>query len=518
MKIKDKLIFFLDLAQNLIKKNRYKEAKKILLKSLEFYHSFHACQLLSMVYEQEGNLIESLKYINKAIELNPSEKSLYDMKDNILIKILEKNIGKEKFLFYLKFVLSNNPDLVKQDGFYIFIFNLLNELNNISEIKKYTNIIKESIFKKMDKEYILNLKGEDLVNLMRFYFILADYKTSFEIIDYILNNSSMPIFISISDFACPWGDDRTHGRDYLNFHIKEIKRAKIKGRLFKYKLFYLNLLFRYAKLEVKKDFFINLSKKYPDVPIFKYQLVVNYLNDGNLSDAYKYMYEIANSFKNDWYSLCKLGEIMICLNKNKEGISCFKKAEFRFKKSLDNIFTWEGQMCLFLGKYRKAISILNKAINLNSNMGYCWRAAAYYKLGYIEEAIIDLRKAISLSSNDYEAMLWYSEIMIYKGDREEAMKYLNKILYAIPKYDFAYLNRALLYYKTGDFENAIKDLNKVDKKIKEIIYLNLKIDIAKISHSEIGKIIPKILDLFKGNRRWERYFISIISRRSDLNR
>jgi tetratricopeptide (TPR) repeat protein len=104
--------------------------------------------------------------------------------------------------------------------------------------------------------------------------------------------------------------------------------------------------------------------------------------------------------------------------------------------------------------YTRAIAILTKAIEVDGDFFYCFRSEIYDKLGNKEAAIADLTTMIQILSEGtvVEHENHKKTIRILSGGKEEE--------YSDIDIAYAYSMRGELYYDTGKYTNAEKDLSK----------------------------------------------------------
>ncbi|MCG2711205.1 MAG: tetratricopeptide repeat protein [Candidatus Omnitrophica bacterium] len=235
-----------------------------------------------------------------------------------------------------------------------------------------------------------------------------------------------------------------------------------------------------------------------------------YLFVCDLKQALKELRIIIDCMPHDEIVRCKNGEGLICVGKVVEGLKQFEIAISMNEGMKGNIEAWKGEMYLMMGEYKKALKSLEIAVQLNAPLALCWRGAALFKSGHIQEGLKDLRHVVKKFPKDREARVWMAEILRTLGKFNESFEHLNFILKSSPDYDFAFFNRALLYYETGDYTSMLEDFSRIDIKLKSVILDRLKIKpITKFSHGQIYKILKGGLEMAKGNRRHEKYFLRI---------
>jgi len=79
--------------------------------------------------------------------------------------------------------------------------------------------------------------------------------------------------------------------------------------------------------------------------------------------------------------------------------------------------------------------------------------------GRLDEAESMLSKRISSNDKDASALSLLGEVYRKKGDRNRALKYLDKAISADPKYPMSYMYRGELYFSRQKFDEAITEFN-----------------------------------------------------------
>jgi hypothetical protein len=121
-----------------------------------------------------------------------------------------------------------------------------------------------------------------------------------------------------------------------------------------------------------------------------------------------------------------------------------------------------GVLYANIDKYNKAISYLNKAIEINSR-----DALSFYELGIVysnssdyEKAIASYKKAIEICPNLAQAYLGLGVIYHNSGNINEAINYYHKSLEVYPDLKEAYFNLAIAYMAKGQYEIALQYAHK----------------------------------------------------------
>src|SRR5262249_52623948 len=99
-----------------------------------------------------------------------------------------------------------------------------------------------------------------------------------------------------------------------------------------------------------------------------------------------------------------LAETLPCLGLEREAFSQFEAESRRDPDTL----AWHGELLLWRGRYREAVSRLDEAFAGRAWTAACWRGAAKLLLGDLDSARRDLDRAVE--ARDPEAFLWRGEL------------------------------------------------------------------------------------------------------------
>lgn len=134
------------------------------------------------------------------------------------------------------------------------------------------------------------------------------------------------------------------------------------------------------------------------------------------------------------------------------------KARLNEAKDFINLGTEEG--------YKKAITVCDELIKNNEKeyRAYALRGLSYaYTSAVISgnknKALDDIDTALKINSDYMYGRYIKGVILDNFGDYENALKWYDKSL-DLEKYPWSYYNKALIYIKKGDKQNAIKNLKE----------------------------------------------------------
>ncbi len=312
----------------------------------------------------------------------------------------------------------------------------------------------------------------------------------------------------------PWGDRASAmPKKFFIDRLSALKRAKIRKELEHYRVFFRAALLFYIN---KREESILEFKKLPKLSYERYGWMHfpagwTYLYSCDFQSA---LNEFRKSVKSEVSlipSMGRIAEIYICTGRRAKGFNELAKAQkvVAFEETA-GLFTWKGQMHLFTGNYKEAVKALSKGAKLGDDVAFCWRGAAYAKMGMIKKSLNDLNKAVKLFPTDLEARLWRGEVLRLSGQYKQSLKDINIVLASNSKYMWACFNRALIRYELSDYKGMKEDFEKIDSNI--IQFIEDKFFKGKLKYSPIERML-KILQegcrLAMGNRRNDKYFYPI---------
>lgn len=141
-------------------------------------------------------------------------------------------------------------------------------------------------------------------------------------------------------------------------------------------------------------------------------------------------------------------------------------------------FTREGNLHLLKGEFEQAITLYEKALELNpgDTEAYLNRGQAYaVGKGEYDLALSDYNKAIAINPDYAEAYYHRAKLFKQKEFYDLAISDYSKAIQINPNYSEAYTNRGVIYGRDkGQHDLAISDFNKsleLDPKLIEA-YLN----------------------------------------------
>ncbi len=200
----------------------------------------------------------------------------------------------------------------------------------------------------------------------------------------------------------------------------------------------------------------------------------------------------------DWRAHCFLAETYLCLQKPKAAFAEMDRAlRAAPKGEAGQVLAWRGAFELWLGRYKQAIVLLDKAAALGAQCAFCWKGAALLKLGKPAEALAELDRTLQLYPLDFEAYVWRGEAKRELGLYREALKDLDEHAVndpdrATPMWLWARFNRALVKAALGDQAGMTADFKAIPAYV--------------ISHIQEATGLTKTEDILEAGLRLSRGF------------
>lgn len=217
---------------------------------------------------------------------------------------------------------------------------------------------------------------------------------------------------------------------------------------------------------------------------------------------------------------CGLGEALLCNGNAASGLVKFKAAYSSAPDGeKEGVRAWEGEMLLFMKKYRPAIRLLK---NNRSRHAACWLGAAYLETGELKNALAELKKITAADPDDEEARTWLGEAYRRCGLYPEARRELELAgKLSGGRNVWVYLNKALLLNDSGGLSEVRRNFEAAAALWPELSALTrerLGLDGAKhLNNPELVRVAGQILKLCGGYRRLEKHFLPLAVSNSKLH-
>ncbi|MDP2865725.1 MAG: tetratricopeptide repeat protein [Elusimicrobiota bacterium] len=312
----------------------------------------------------------------------------------------------------------------------------------------------------------------------------------------------------------PWGDRSSAcPAGFFPGRLARLERAAIKKELEHYRTFFRGvLLFNAGRNAAALREFGRL----PDLPPGRYGWMrfpegwarLYACDYRGALDAFR---QSAKSEMSRVPSMGRMAEIHICTGRAALGFTELRKAlKTAPVRELPGLHAWEGEMRLFTGDYRAALKALTKGAKLGDDVAFCWRGAAYAKLGSIKKALADLDKAVKLFPTDMEARVWRGEALRLAGKYSLALADLDRVIAARGNYMWAYFNRALVRHALGDNKGMKEDFDKIDGTVIRFLERELPAGgEGPAGPARMRRLLEEGCRLAMGNRRDDEYYYPI---------
>ena len=160
----------------------------------------------------------------------------------------------------------------------------------------------------------------------------------------------------------------------------------------------------------------------------------------------------------------KRGYSYTWVSKHQEALTDFNQAIVLDPNYLDAYLN-RGWSQLFLQNDQAALEDFNRAIRLNPNYAdaYAHQGMAYIKMGKYQAALESSKQAIRLEPRNSYGYTIQADVLNNLKDYPGAIK-VSTLAILIDPDDFnAYINRAIAYTLTSDFQNALSDYQKASE-------------------------------------------------------
>lgn len=303
-----------------------------------------------------------------------------------------------------------------------------------------------------EKQGDTKLKREFLVSCC-----LGEYEKAFRAGELLLKGR----LLGATELTTPWEEYFTPSRKLYLTHYNILRGLKLPVSLKIWQVYYLSRLSSALEYPAPFD---PLRKRLPKAaPKYGWMYLTMGMSDmasSRYAEALKCLNKVLSALPNDWLARCLRGETYISMGNNKKAFTEFTLAAGDPGNAgvLWNIYTWEGQMRLLCGNYRQAYLRSDAALKLRyETMPLGWKGAAALMLGRTKEALDCLNLVVRQKPGDLEARVWRAEAYLRRRDFKKALEDLEYVLRTDKRSLWAYLNRAILNYRAGNYAEMKKD-------------------------------------------------------------
>lgn len=169
----------------------------------------------------------------------------------------------------------------------------------------------------------------------------------------------------------------------------------------------------------------------------------------------------------EWRAHCFLAESFLCRGDDEAAFAAMDRALKSVpEQERGQVLAWRGAFELWLGRYERALVLLDEAESLGAQCAFCWKGAALLKLGRPIAAIAELDRGLAAYPLDFEAYVWRGEAKRELGLYQEALADLNERASEVPSrttpvWMWARFNRALVRKALGDTAGMIADFDAI---------------------------------------------------------
>lgn len=193
--------------------------------------------------------------------------------------------------------------------------------------------------------------------------------------------------------------------------------------------------------------------------------------------------DVISTYPNYYLGYYLMGVALNGLEQEDEAIKSFEKAislnpyDFESYASLGQIFYDKSETDFLKEDRDKSNLYFKKARKLNPN---CPTYNFYLGLnnlneGQISNAISNFNNAINLNENDYNSRYYKLIAQYINGEYSNVISEATKLIYKnVSNINSVLYLRALAYYKSGESEKALADLNTIDNNVKDIFNSDIK--------------------------------------------
>ena len=164
---------------------------------------------------------------------------------------------------------------------------------------------------------------------------------------------------------------------------------------------------------------------------------------------------LANTFPNNTHVLSILGAIHGSLGEFREAESCYRTlVVFEPQSFQHNCYL--GLSLVMQGRLNEALVPFKKMLQLRPDFaeGHMQMGCLLRDLGHHDLAIGHLREALLLSPALHDAAIFLANILIFRGQMDEALRLCDQVLAKIPGHPEALASKALILEKQGHRDAA----------------------------------------------------------------
>ena len=445
----------------------------------------HAHYLKARVLAQKGGRARALSCLKKAVSLSP------DLEDAA------------RFMF----LLSGNPGWKPRGADMLASWRTAIEAEKKADLKKMRRALLD----------FAAATGASLSpQLFKAYCMLGYYEKACETLSLLTRTREARDSLCLLDIANPWCLERRLPAAYFAGHRRGLGKIKtcpgLEGFLAYLKLTLVLTIHGPGKEAALAGLAKLAEKEGGRYGFAGYVAGWRSLYNGRYDQALSCFQNCLTSGFRHYVVQCNLGEALLCKGKAAGGLEKFKAAySCAPEGEKEGVRAWEGEMLLFMRKYRRAVRLLK---NNKSRHAACWLGAAYLGIGELENALAELKKIAAADPDDAEARTWLGEACRRRGLYPEALRELDLAGKLGGGRNFwVYLNKVLLLKDSGDLSEVKRNFEAAASIWPELPALareRLGLGGAKpLNRFEMIQVTGQILKLCGGYRRMEKHFLPL---------
>ncbi|MBP3820888.1 hypothetical protein J6G99_04505 [bacterium] len=204
----------------------------------------------------------------------------------------------------------------------------------------------------------------------------------------------------------------------------------------------------------------------------------------NFNEALYKIQNVTSEYPNYYLGHYITGVALSGLEKYNDAQHSFEKAislnpyDFESYASLGQIYFDKAETSFSQSDAKKSIEYFSKALSLNSNCYtyYFYIGLNNLQMGNIDLAISNFNSSLKLNPNDYNSKYYKSIAQYNKGLYQKVVEETSSLLLKhVSNYNSVLYLRALSYYKMGEKDKALEDLNKIQNNIEDIYNADIKV-------------------------------------------
>ncbi len=216
--------------------------------------------------------------------------------------------------------------------------------------------------------------------------------------------------------------------------------------------------------------------------------IIDDIEKGHFSEAAYKLPKLTTECPDYYLGQYLTGVVMYGLEQDENAIIAFNNAiklnpnDFESYASLGLLYYYKAAKTFDDTYATKSIENFEKAIALNPNYHtyYFYIGLNQMELGDYSKAVENFQKAITINPKDYNSMYYKSIAQYLQKDYNAVVEQTTKMLYKrVSNYNSVLYLRALAYYRSGNVDSAIADIEKIHQNMNDIFNLESRLSSQK---------------------------------------